>query len=129
MSSNPFKVHLCTQKWITNDLFETQTVYVYAGQNFKIPVVLYGSVPGIVCAKFEKKSRDTVLGLLQETQEVGFLCTTLTYTVFTTARYEELILSVNGLNSQFANDMGQVKIVINLLPCPPSWLPSLQPHC
>lgn len=72
VSSDPFKVHLCTQKWITNDLFETQTVYVYAGQNFKIPVVLYGqwngSVPGIVRAKFEKKSRDTVLGLLQETQ-------------------------------------------------------------
>lgn len=60
VSSDPFKVHLCTQKWITNDLFETQTVYVYAGQNFKIPVVLYGqwngSVPGIVRAKFEKKS-------------------------------------------------------------------------
>ena len=40
VSSDPFKVHLCAQKWITNDLFETKTVYVYAGQNFKIPVVL-----------------------------------------------------------------------------------------
>ena len=134
VSSDPFKVHLCTQKWITNELFETQTVYVYAGQNFKIPVVLYGqwngSVPGIVHANFIKKSRDTVLGSLQETQQVRFSCTTLMYTVFTTAHDEELILSVNGLNSQFANDMGQVKIVINLVPCPPGFhLSDLTAQC
>ena len=64
---------------------EIEKVHVYPGQNFKVQVVLHGqrngSVPGLVHASLFESPRGAHLGPLQETQETGYLCENLTYTL------------------------------------------------
>ena len=101
---------------------ETHSAHVYPGQAFKISVVLYGqrngSVPGIVRANL-KKSKDAHFAPLQETQETGYLCKNLTYTIFSTGQYETIMLRVDGAH-YYANELG-VLINVTLLPCPPGF--------
>ena len=116
VSSNPFAVLVCN-----HDSLEIHIVYVYPGQIFKVPVALHGrrngSVPGIVRAHLVNKSRDAYLASLQETQETGYLCENLTYTVFSTGQYELILLRVEGVQYNFV-DEASVLINVTLLPCP-----------
>ena len=96
VSSNPLAVRVCNHWGDTG----SEIVHVYPGQSFKVLVVLYGqrngSVPGIVRANLFKGSRDTHLAPLQETQEMGYVCENLTYTIFSTGHHELILLRVDG---------------------------------
>ena len=126
VSSNPVAIHLCDHMYMssfTKNNFTTlrvDHVSVYPGQRFKIPVVLYGqkngSVPGTVHAELINKSRGAHFATLQESQNTEYLCTNLTYTIFSTGRYELIELRVDG--AQYYEEKTKVVINVTLLPCP-----------
>ena len=125
VSSNPVAVHLCHN----NDLLESG---VYPGQMFKIPVVLYGqrkgSVPGIVRAELVNKSRGAHFALLQETQNTEYLCTDLTYTLFSIRHFELIMLRADGII--YYKEEACALIYVSLLPCPPGFqLSTLTAQC
>ena len=125
VSSNPVKVHACKH----NDHFQSG---VYPGQLFKIPVVLRGqrngSVPGIVRSELVNNSRGAHFAPLQETQKTEYLCTNLTYTIFSTSYYELILLGVDGI--VFNKEKSHILINVTLLPCPPGFqLSSLTAQC
>ena len=99
VSSNPLSVHVCNHGNLVG--FGMHIVEVYPGQAFMVPVVLYGqqngSVPGIVHANLVNKSRDVCFAPLQETQETGYACKNLTYTVFSIGNFELIQLRVNSV--------------------------------
>ena len=119
VSSNPFAVRMCNHRDFAGAVV---TVRVYPGQNFKVLVALYGqrngSAPGIVRAYLFEFHTGTHLAPLQETQETGYLCENLTYTIFSTGHYEMIILKVDGAGYYSGEDL-----LINaiLLPCPPGF--------
>ena len=98
-------------------------VIVYPGQNFKVLVALYGqrngSTPGIVRANLFEYHTGAHLAPLQETQETGYLCENLTYTIFSTGHYEVIMLRVDGAGYY----SGELRVLIHaiLLPCPPGF--------
>ena len=89
----------------------------------KVPVTLYGQrngcVPGIVHAHLLKINKDAHLAPLQETQQIGYLCQNVTYTIFSTRQYELILLSADG-DHFYANEL-PVLIRVTLLPCPPGF--------
>jgi len=122
VSSNPLSVHVCKHRSVVG--FEVHRVQVYPGQVLMVPVTLYGqwngSVPGIVHADLVSKSRDARLAPLQETQETGYACKNLTYTVFSTGNFELIQLRVDGVQYYYPDET-QVQINVTLLPCPPGF--------
>ena len=121
VSSNPVAVHVCKHKNISGSkIHEDQ---VYPGQILKIPVVLYGqrdgSVPGIVRGKMVNKSRGAHFAPLQETQQTDYLCTNLTYTIFSTGHHELILLRVDDV--QYYEEKTRAQINVTLLPCPPGF--------
>ena len=100
---------------IDDGIFEGKLhkAYVYSGQTFKIPVMLYGqwngSVPGIVHSELVNKSRSAHFAPLQETQYIEHSCTNLTYTIFYTEYFEVMQLKVNGV--QYYETKTQVLII------------------
>ena len=126
VSSNPIAVHLCKHMYMssfTKNNFTTlhvDHVSVYPGQRFKIPVVLYGqrngSVPGTVRTKLINKSEGAHIATLQETQNTEYLCTNLTYTIFSTGQYELMELRVDG--AQYYEEETHILVKVTLLPCP-----------
>ena len=130
VSSNPVAVHVCKHKNITGSkVHEDQ---VYPGQMLKIPVVLYrqgnGSVPGIVRSELVNKSRCVHFAPLQKTQQTEYLCTNLTYTIFSTSYYESILLRVDDV--QYYEEKTRVLVNVTLLPCPPGFqLSNLSARC
>ena len=122
VSSNPLSVHVCNHRGLVTS--EIHGVQVYPGQAFRVPIVLYGqqngSVPGIVYANLVNKSRDARLAPLQETQETGYVCKNLTYTVFSTGNFELIQLGVDDVQYYYPDET-QVQINVTLLPCPPGF--------
>ena len=126
VSSNPFAVSLCNRSDSSANAgseihrIQIQTPHTYPGQMLKVPVTLYGqrngSVPGIVYAHFLESTQDAHLAPLQETQQIGYLCQNVTYTIFSTRQYELILLSVDG-DHFYANEL-PVLIGVTLLPCP-----------
>ena len=126
VSSNPVAIHLCNHMYMspfTKNYFTTlrvDHVSVYPGQRFKIPVVLYGqkngSVPGTVRAELINKSRGAHFATLQESQNTEYLCTNLTYTIFSTGQYELIEIRVDGV--QYYEEKTKLLINVTLLPCP-----------
>ena len=122
VSSNPFAVHVCNHKNRAGS--ELYKAHVYPGQTFRVPVALYGqkngSVPGIVRANLVKNLGDAHLAPLQETQEAGYLCENLAYTVFSTGRNELILLRVEGARGHYVSEP-HILINATLLPCPPGF--------
>ena len=98
---------------------EIQTPHVYPGQMFQVPGTLYaprnGSVPEIVHAHL-LITKDAHLAPLQETQQIGYLCENLSYTIFSTGQHEFIVLTVDDAHF-YANEVSVV-ILAKLLPCP-----------
>ena len=121
VSSNPFAVHVCNNRSLARS--EMHIVHVFPGQTFKVLVALYGQqkgyVPGIVRANLIKNSSNAYLAPLQETQETGYLCKDLTYTIFSTGQYELIMLRVDGVH--YYEDEARVLINATLLSCPPGF--------
>ena len=130
VSSNPVAVHVCKHKNISGSkIHEDQ---VYPGQMLNIPVVLYGqrdgSVPGIVCSEMVNKSRGANFAPLQETQQTEYLCTNLSYTIFSTGYYELILLRVDDV--QYYEEKTRALVNVTLLPCPPGFqLSNLTAQC
>ena len=130
VSSNPVAVHVCKHKNISGSkVHEDQ---VYPGQMLKVPVVLYGqrngSVPGIVRGELVNKSQGAHFAPLQETQQTEYLCTNLTYTIFSTGYYELILLRVDDV--QYYEEKTRARVNVTLLPCPPGFqLSNLTAQC
>ena len=73
----------------------------------------------IVRADLVNKSRDAHIAPLQETQETGYLCENLTYTISSTRLYELILLRVDGVH--YYGSEVNVLINVTLLPCPPGF--------
>ena len=121
VSSNPVAVYVCKHKNISGSRIHTD--HVHPGQLLKIPVVLYGqrdgSVPGIVRGELVNKSRGAHFAPLQETQTTDYLCTNLTYTIFSTGYYKLIFLRVDDV--QYYEEKTRAQINMTLLPCPPGF--------
>ena len=130
VSSNPVAVHVCKHKNISGSKINEDQVY--PGQILKIPVVLYGqrdgSVPGIVRGELVNKSRGAHFAPLQETQTTDYLCTDLSYTIFSTGYYELILLRVDDV--QYYEEKTRALVNVTLLPCPPGFqLSNLTAQC
>ena len=85
ISSNPYRVCLCNSTNI--DCNSTgYDITVYPGQTFHIPAVavgqMLGTVPSTVLSEFLDDNTDSILGDLEQTQQVQSTCTDLQFTVF-----------------------------------------------
>ena len=94
ISSNPYKVCLCSDnKPLCSDQNYLH-IYTYPGALFQVQAVVVGQmdgiIPGVVLAGLQNTS--AVLGDLQQSQFTGKSCTTLNYTVFSPHTVETLIL-------------------------------------
>ena len=134
VSSNPIGIYPCNQHRII------QPEILYPGQMFKIPVVLRGqrngSVPGTVHSELVVYSRGTLLSKprgahlapLQETQKIQYSCTNLTYTVFSTAHYELIMIRIDDVRHSKEKVRTLIHVLLSL--CPPGFqLSNLTAQC
>ena len=125
ISSKPVSMHLCKRNVLPSS-------GVYPGQMFQVPIVLYGqrngSVPGVVHSKLQLLNRRSHFAPLQETQKTDYLCTNLTYTIFSTRQYELIDLRIDGV--QLYEEEFRFMLKLLLLPCPPGFqLSTLTAQC
>ena len=95
ISSNPNHVCLCNSTTINCDVINYDTT-AYPGQTFYIPTVaagqMLGTVPSIILSKLLGNSRDTILGDLEQIQQVQRTCTDIHFTVFSINAVERILL-------------------------------------
>lgn len=105
----------------------TRTKVVYRGQTFRIHLLATAvqdtPTTAYVSAKVSKSAR---LELNQNRQVLQQQCSTLTYNLYSTESYEELILYPDGP----CRDTGLARAIINvkLLPCPNGFIQAGE-HC
>ena len=126
ISSKPVSIHVCKRNVLPGS-------GVYPGQMFQVPIVLYGqrrgSVPGIVHGKLQELNRRAHFAPLQETQKTEYLCTNLTYTIFSTRRHELIELRIDGVQL-YERELSPIVLQVPLLPCPPGFqLSNLTAEC
>ena len=139
ISSNPIRICPCYSKQpacgrapsnICNSDGSSCSDYVrefevYPGERFSFPVVAYGQRSGLTPATvrinfytrdFEPDFEKSRLGILENAQDIGAVCTELNYTVFSNNTYEILDLYPDGPCS----DLGNISSILVRVrhPCP-----------
>ena len=129
VTSNPFTVCFCNENLGTPDCsIESLEKTVFPGQNFNVCVVVVGQrngpAPGVVLSDFPNRPQEgnsPTLGNLQDSQKVATTCTKLNYTVYSSIRYEEIILAVQQTDG-IQSCMHPRYINVSLYPCPVGFL-------
>ena len=135
--SNPTRVCVCN-----HDIYDCNitkyNVTAYPGETFQIPAVtvgqMFGAIPFTVQTKFIQgnSSRPPQMKPLQRTQDVRRTCTNLTYTIMSSHQVEEMVLTVEKLDTRLPagyfvrnRQVEKIKLVfkdlhvyISLRPCP-----------
>ena len=133
ISSNPYRVCLCNSTTVNCDVTSYDTT-AYPGQTFHIPAVavgqMFGTVPSTVLATFRgaRDNRDSILGGLEQTQQVQTTCTDLHFTI-SSKNVVEMIQLITVERSDVPQEYASVfagskelfsdlLLNVTLLPCP-----------
>ena len=137
ISSNPYYVCPCEGGVPNCSLLPLGTKTQIPGQTFQLSVVAVGqregTAPAVVHAYFGNTSTPAKFKTLEEIQNVGKFCTSVTYTVQSSNPVETIIINTEGRMALNATSV----IQIELLPCPLGFVlsqgicacdPTLQEH-
>ena len=127
VSSDPTLICLC-ENGHPNCTLKQKHLSVYPGEVFTVSTVAVGQrdgvVPGVVVAHFAYNSSSHILDDFQISQEVGSMCTSLYYNIFSNESYEELILMAEKPD-KVENAPGYSTppsvLTVTLLPYPPGF--------
>ena len=105
VSSNPTRVCICINDYPDCNITQ-YNVTAYPGETFQVPAVAvgqrFGTVPFTVHTRFTSvtSSSPPQMKQLQRTQHVGRNCTNLSYTIASSQRIEDIVLTVEKLDKQ-----------------------------
>ena len=110
ISSEPYSLHLCP------GASQLKQVELYRGQKLTVPLLAkmqYGTTATTITAITSSTAR---LETYQTSQQLPEYCTTLSYTVYSNERHEQVVLYPGGPCRD--TDTARVVIDVTLLPCP-----------
>lgn len=117
LTSQPYQLCFCVNNSNYDCSGGARSVEFYRGQTFRLSLLAFDQGRNITATLVTVRINSAArLQVNQSTQVLPPVCSTLTYNLFSTDQYEEIILYADGP----CRDTGLAKVLINvtLLPCP-----------